>query len=186
MRDRRPRSICNLGTTPAGPTTASCLGASGWSPPTLGPCNGGGAFGGIGGGIGAPGLGGIGGAGSCLAGILPPLNGRVTYSTGSPIGPYPSGTSATANLRHRHCGSTKMILDSSCFGLPTPANGRVSYSSFPNLAGAYPIATSAFVVCNLAFVPSNGQTIFSCLSNGWSSAPSSLASCVPSNNNGGR
>lgn len=95
--------ICPPGQSSAGPTTASCRDGI-WNPPTAGPCS---AFGtggvspGLGGfGVGTtvPGFGivGSGGTGAqCIIGLAPPINGRITYSQGGSLGPFPSGTSAT-------------------------------------------------------------------------------------------
>ncbi|KAI6203331.1 Aromatic-L-amino-acid decarboxylase [Aphelenchoides besseyi] len=80
--------ICNGG-LPSGPSSSSCLGSAGWSPPTLGTC--GSAFGStplLGGNGFTNGLNGIGmqNGAQCLTGVLPPLNGRLTYSTGKSPG----------------------------------------------------------------------------------------------------
>lgn len=69
---------CLNGQLPNGPSSSSCLGGI-WQPPTLGPCESR-----------------TGGSGqSCAAGIGTPLNGRIVYSNGALLGPFPSGTAAT-------------------------------------------------------------------------------------------
>ncbi|KAF7639830.1 hypothetical protein Mgra_00000750 [Meloidogyne graminicola] len=83
---------CTNGQIPTGgPTSATCINSQ-WQPAQLGSC--------LGGGIGTVNPFGstltpLTGQGTCLFGPLTPLNGRLQFSNGQTIGPFPAGTTAT-------------------------------------------------------------------------------------------
>uniref|UniRef100_A0A1I7RY11 Sushi, von Willebrand factor type A, EGF and pentraxin domain-containing protein 1 n=1 Tax=Bursaphelenchus xylophilus TaxID=6326 RepID=A0A1I7RY11_BURXY len=196
--------LCASGQPLSGQSTAMCS-AGVWSPSSLGPCQG---LGQTQTGVnGFTGLNGFtnGGFSQCIIGLVAPINGRITYSQGSSVGPFPSGTSATLSCdigytpygqTTSYCqngvfspsslgaclssqtGSTSSLAGSgisSCYSLPNSVNGIVSYTNLPSLTGTYPIGTTASLQCNMGFY-SLGSTTSTCLSNGWSTY--SLGSCV--------
>uniref|UniRef100_A0A9J2PD48 Sushi domain-containing protein n=1 Tax=Ascaris lumbricoides TaxID=6252 RepID=A0A9J2PD48_ASCLU len=175
--------ICNAGFKVSGESTAVCNGQS-WQPTSFGVCirndsdsNS----------LGAP----------CPFGLPPPIGGAVSYSQGSPFGPFPSGTAAYLECTSGYsqgstfsrctngqwnpsalgtCASSVGIGTGAMqcsFGLPAPLNGRLTYSS-GSMFGPFSSGTVVSVSCESGFTPS-GSTIATCVNSQWS--PSTIARC---------
>ncbi|KAI6225735.1 Sushi SCR CCP domain containing protein, protein [Aphelenchoides besseyi] len=158
--------ICNGG-LPSGPSSSSCLGSAGWSPPTLGTC--GSAFGStplLGGNGFTNGLNGIGmqNGAQCLTGVLPPLNGRLTYSTGSMLGPYPSGTSATlsCDVGFTPQGTTTSYCTNGAFNPPTvgPCVQSFNRLNFVNPINSFGTTSTTTSNCFPLPAPFNGKVAY--------------------------
>ncbi|MFH4980939.1 hypothetical protein AB6A40_007648 [Gnathostoma spinigerum] len=136
------------------------------------------------------------GMNSCTVGPPPPLNGRITFSNGSPFGPYPSGTYANVTCvpgffvqgtSDSVCqnGNWEPQITASCIpgggdpcndGLATPWMASVQYSNH-QLYGPYPLGVTAKMLCSNGFLPV-GETNSICRNGCWH--PEELGHCVRS------
>ncbi|KHN77215.1 Sushi, von Willebrand factor type A, EGF and pentraxin domain-containing protein 1 [Toxocara canis] len=169
---------CNAGFIVSGQSTASCSGQS-WQPSSFGTCSR------------DPG---DGSGAHCPFGLGPPIGGTISYSKGAPFGPFPAGTTATLQCTS---GSPQGSTSSQCangqwspntlgtcsassgigaclVGLPTPPNGRLTYST-GSTVGPFSSGTNVTVSCDLGFTPS-GTTTANCSNGQWS--PSAVAHCI--------
>uniref|UniRef100_A0A915ADZ0 Sushi domain-containing protein n=1 Tax=Parascaris univalens TaxID=6257 RepID=A0A915ADZ0_PARUN len=185
--------ICNVGFKVSGESAAVCNGQS-WQPASFGICirndsnsNS----------LGLP----------CHFGLPPPIGGTVSYSQGSPFGPFPSGTAAylecTSGFPQGSTSSrctngqwnpsalgacTSSVIGigtgggTQClFGIGAPLNGRIHYSN-DAMWGPFPDGTSAGLVCYSGSSPS-GATLSTCQNGQW--APTALGQCIQRGGSGG-
>uniref|UniRef100_A0A915AFV3 Sushi domain-containing protein n=2 Tax=Parascaris univalens TaxID=6257 RepID=A0A915AFV3_PARUN len=177
--------ICNVGFKVSGESAAVCNGQS-WQPASFGICirndsnsNS----------LGLP----------CHFGLPPPIGGTVSYSQGSPFGPFPSGTAAYLECTSGFPqGSTSSrctngqwnpsalgACTSSVIGIgtgsmqcsvgpPAPLNGKLTYSS-GSMFGPFSSGTVVSVSCESGFTLS-GPRNATCINSQWS--PSTIARCV--------
>ncbi|VDM40454.1 unnamed protein product [Toxocara canis] len=171
---------CSLGNQPSGEITSRCDNGQ-WRPSTFSPCTRSAS-----------------GAAQCVFGIGPPVNGRVHYSNGALLGPFPSGTSAgvVCNSGFAPTGTTPSVCQNGQWsstalgqctrgggsgvtqcptGPGTVFNGQINYSNGA-IFGPFPSGVTATLSCNSGFSPSGGLTTSTCQNGIWS--PSSLAQCV--------
>uniref|UniRef100_A0A915ACB0 Sushi domain-containing protein n=1 Tax=Parascaris univalens TaxID=6257 RepID=A0A915ACB0_PARUN len=183
--------ICNVGFKVSGESAAVCNGQS-WQPASFGICirndsnsNS----------LGLP----------CHFGLPPPIGGTVSYSQGSPFGPFPSGTAAYLECTSGFPqGSTSSrctngqwnpsalgACTSSVIGIGTgetqcsssisvPLNGRVSYSDGRSYAPFLP-GTTATLTCDTGYQPS-GEITSQCINGKWE--PSSFSQCAQGRSGG--
>uniref|UniRef100_A0A0N5AH20 Sushi, von Willebrand factor type A, EGF and pentraxin domain-containing protein 1 n=1 Tax=Syphacia muris TaxID=451379 RepID=A0A0N5AH20_9BILA len=181
--------ICNVGYEPSGVTTSICQNGM-WSPSTMGECV-------------ASATGGLGpasvGSNSCAAGLVAPLNGVISYSSGI-FPPYPAGTVATVmcNLGYTVSGTPTSTCTNGawypsitaqcvsaggeggsggvgqCPAIAGPLNGEIVY--FPASSTAtYSSGTTATLTCNLGYIGS-GQITTTCMNGIWE--PTFTGTCV--------
>ncbi|CAI2309327.1 unnamed protein product [Caenorhabditis sp. 36 PRJEB53466] len=135
---------------------------------------------------------------SCPLGIAPVLGATVTYSNGSPLGPYPASTVATATCPSGYVANG--IMSASCSnGAWTPASlgtcellgseigsnscgrladilsGTLVYSAFG--FGPYPSGTTVSALCNIGFTLS-GQPTAVCTNGVWNPLPGTCVSAT--------
>ncbi|WKX92133.1 hypothetical protein Q1695_010284 [Nippostrongylus brasiliensis] len=168
-----------LGGFPMGSSFATCSNGQ-WSPPALGTCST---------------TGGTGGTGGVTCPALPtPWSGTLSYSTGSTMGPFSSGTSVTLTCTSGFvtgssyatcsngqwspstlgtCSSTGGSTGGlTCFALFPPIGGTLSYSTGSS-TGPFNSGTTVTVSCSSGFV--TGSPYATCSNGQWS--PSTLGTC---------
>ncbi|KAE9421715.1 hypothetical protein Angca_003116 [Angiostrongylus cantonensis] len=166
---------CNLGFVPVGSTTSTCR--DGIWMPALGICTAEGAS-----------------TLSCPA-MLPALGGTISYSSGSTLGPFesgtmailrcnkglPTGTSVSTCLNGQWSpptlGTCSLDPDvpgdgDSCAGILTPVGGILVYSS-GGIIGPFPSGTRVSMQCNIG--SPSGATSAICTNGRWN--PQSLGTC---------
>uniref|UniRef100_A0A0N5B709 Sushi domain-containing protein n=1 Tax=Strongyloides papillosus TaxID=174720 RepID=A0A0N5B709_STREA len=199
---------CDAGTIVSGSSTITCMNGV-WSPSTLGKCvepTSNVLFGTT-----TVGLGNIINPTTssltndqCLSGVIDPLNGRISYSSGTTFGPFPAGTIATLFCNNGYTPLTPFTatctngvftpqttvptcvsdttspnteqINGSCFALASPLLGTVSYSlPISSTTLQYPVGTVATLTCNLGYIVS-GTATSTCNASGWS--PFGLGTCT--------
>ncbi|KAL3997803.1 Sushi domain (SCR repeat) family protein [Acanthocheilonema viteae] len=167
---------CDRGFKPVGITSSTCLNGI-WSPLVVGQCivdTGPRLFG-----VPLSSRISVSEVGQCPT-LPAPLNGRISYSSGSEIGPFPTGTTATVicnpnyvllglsaaictngvftPLLLAHCvpgpGNVESLLkmkELPCVAIPKPPNGDVIYSDIT--ATVYASRTTANLACDFGFIP---------------------------------
>uniref|UniRef100_A0A0K0FR40 Sushi, von Willebrand factor type A, EGF and pentraxin domain-containing protein 1-like n=1 Tax=Strongyloides venezuelensis TaxID=75913 RepID=A0A0K0FR40_STRVS len=199
---------CDIGATVSGASTITCMNGV-WTPATLGKCvdptvnN---LFGTT-----TIGLGNLINPTTasltteqCLSGVIDPLNGRISYSSGTTFGPFPAGTVATLICNTGYTPLTAYtstctngvftpqtivptcitdttstitgLTNGSCFALASPLLGTITYSlPISSTTLQYSVGTVATLTCNSGYIVT-GTGTSTCTSSGW--LPFGLGTCT--------